>query len=66
MGPFPFTPHFLEPDREAAMAQFDAIIIGTGQAGPALAGAVRALPAVRPVKAYPVQVEGDEVSVDVG
>ncbi|HEX5370721.1 MAG TPA: non-heme iron oxygenase ferredoxin subunit [Dehalococcoidia bacterium] len=29
-------------------------------------GAVRALPAVRPVKAYPVQVEGDEVSVDVG
>ena len=29
-------------------------------------GAVRALPAVRPVKAYPVQVEGDEVRVDVG
>jgi 3-phenylpropionate/trans-cinnamate dioxygenase ferredoxin subunit len=29
-------------------------------------GAVKALPAVRPVRAYPVQVDGDEVSVDVG
>jgi 3-phenylpropionate/trans-cinnamate dioxygenase ferredoxin subunit len=29
-------------------------------------GAVRALPAVRPVRAYVVQVDGDEVSVDVG
>jgi 3-phenylpropionate/trans-cinnamate dioxygenase ferredoxin subunit len=29
-------------------------------------GAVKALPAVRPVRTYPVQVEGDEVSVDVG
>lgn len=28
-------------------------------------GAVRALPAVRPVRTYPVQVEGDEVRVDV-
>jgi nitrite reductase/ring-hydroxylating ferredoxin subunit len=27
-------------------------------------GAVKALPAVRPVRTYPVQVEGDEVSVD--
>jgi 3-phenylpropionate/trans-cinnamate dioxygenase ferredoxin subunit len=29
-------------------------------------GAVKALPAVRPVRTYPVQVEGAEVSVDVG
>jgi 3-phenylpropionate/trans-cinnamate dioxygenase ferredoxin component len=29
-------------------------------------GAVKALPAVRPVRTYPVQVEGDEVRVDVG
>ncbi len=29
-------------------------------------GAVKALPAVRPVRAYPVQVAGDEVSVDAG
>ncbi|HEU0074287.1 MAG TPA: non-heme iron oxygenase ferredoxin subunit [Dehalococcoidia bacterium] len=29
-------------------------------------GAVKALPAVRPVKTYAVQVDGDEVSVDVG
>jgi 3-phenylpropionate/trans-cinnamate dioxygenase ferredoxin subunit len=29
-------------------------------------GAVKALPAVRPVRTYPVQIEGDEVSVDVG
>jgi 3-phenylpropionate/trans-cinnamate dioxygenase ferredoxin component len=29
-------------------------------------GAVRALPAVRPVRTYPVQVDGDEVNVDVG
>ncbi|HEY4685438.1 MAG TPA: non-heme iron oxygenase ferredoxin subunit [Dehalococcoidia bacterium] len=29
-------------------------------------GAVRALPAVRPVRTYPVRLEGDEVSVDVG
>lgn len=29
-------------------------------------GQVRALPAVRPVNTYPVQVNGDEVSVDVG
>ena len=29
-------------------------------------GAVKALPAVRPVRTYPVQVEGDEVSVDAG
>jgi 3-phenylpropionate/trans-cinnamate dioxygenase ferredoxin subunit len=28
-------------------------------------GAVRALPAVRPIKTYPVTVEGDEVRVDV-
>ncbi len=28
-------------------------------------GAVRALPAVRPVRSYPVRVEGEEVSVDV-
>jgi 3-phenylpropionate/trans-cinnamate dioxygenase ferredoxin subunit len=28
-------------------------------------GAVRALPAVRPVRTYPVQVQGDEVAVDV-
>jgi 3-phenylpropionate/trans-cinnamate dioxygenase ferredoxin subunit len=28
-------------------------------------GAVKALPAVRPVRAYPVHVDGDEVSVDV-
>jgi len=28
-------------------------------------GAVRALPAVRPVRSYPVRIEGDEVSVDV-
>jgi 3-phenylpropionate/trans-cinnamate dioxygenase ferredoxin subunit len=27
-------------------------------------GAVRALPAVRPVRTYPVQVQGDEVLVD--
>lgn len=29
-------------------------------------GAVKALPAVRPVRAYPVQVDGNEVSVDAG
>jgi 3-phenylpropionate/trans-cinnamate dioxygenase ferredoxin component len=29
-------------------------------------GAVKALPAVRPVRTYPTQVEGDEVSVDGG
>jgi len=29
-------------------------------------GAVKALPAVRPVRTYAVQVEGDEVSVDAG
>ena len=29
-------------------------------------GAVRALPAVRPVRTYPVRLDGDEVSVDVG
>ena len=29
-------------------------------------GAVKALPAVRAVRTYPVQVDGDEVSVDVG
>jgi 3-phenylpropionate/trans-cinnamate dioxygenase ferredoxin subunit len=29
-------------------------------------GAVRALPAVRPIKTYPVTLEGDEVQVDVG
>lgn len=29
-------------------------------------GAVKALPAVRPVRTYPVQVEGEEVSVDAG
>lgn len=29
-------------------------------------GAVKALPAVRPVRTYSVQVDGDEVSVDVG
>jgi 3-phenylpropionate/trans-cinnamate dioxygenase ferredoxin component len=29
-------------------------------------GAVKALPAVRPVRTYPVQIDGDEVSVDVG
>ena len=28
-------------------------------------GAVRALPAVKPIKTYPVTVEGDEVQVDV-
>jgi 3-phenylpropionate/trans-cinnamate dioxygenase ferredoxin subunit len=28
-------------------------------------GAVKALPAVRPVRTYPVHVDGDEVSVDV-
>ena len=28
-------------------------------------GQVRALPAVRPVRTYPVQVSGDEVQVDV-
>jgi 3-phenylpropionate/trans-cinnamate dioxygenase ferredoxin subunit len=28
-------------------------------------GAVRALPAVRPVKTYPVSVEGEEISVEV-
>jgi 3-phenylpropionate/trans-cinnamate dioxygenase ferredoxin component len=28
-------------------------------------GAVKALPAVRPIKTYPVTVEGDEVRVDV-
>lgn len=31
-----------------------------------LTGAVRALPAVRPVRTYPVRVDGEEVSVDVG
>jgi 3-phenylpropionate/trans-cinnamate dioxygenase ferredoxin subunit len=29
-------------------------------------GAVKALPAVRPVKTYPVRVEGDDILVDVG
>jgi len=29
-------------------------------------GAVKALPAVRPVNVYPTQVNGDEVLVDVG
>jgi len=29
-------------------------------------GAVRALPAVRPVRTYAVRLDGDEVSVDVG
>jgi 3-phenylpropionate/trans-cinnamate dioxygenase ferredoxin subunit len=29
-------------------------------------GAVKALPAVRPIKTYPVTLEGDEVRVDVG
>jgi 3-phenylpropionate/trans-cinnamate dioxygenase ferredoxin subunit len=29
-------------------------------------GAVKALPAVRPVRSYPVEVRGDEVYVDVG
>ena len=29
-------------------------------------GAVRALPAVKPIQTYPVSVEGDEVCVDVG
>jgi 3-phenylpropionate/trans-cinnamate dioxygenase ferredoxin subunit len=29
-------------------------------------GAVRALPAVRPIRTYPVSVDGSEVSVDVG
>jgi 3-phenylpropionate/trans-cinnamate dioxygenase ferredoxin subunit len=29
-------------------------------------GAVKALPAVRPVRTYPVNLDGDEVSVDVG
>ena len=29
-------------------------------------GAVKALPAVRPVRTYAVQIDGDEVSVDVG
>ncbi len=29
-------------------------------------GAIKALPAVRPVRTYPVQVDGDEVSVDAG
>jgi len=28
-------------------------------------GAVKALPAVKPIKTYPVTVQGDEVSVDV-
>ena len=28
-------------------------------------GAVKALPAVRPVRTYPVRLDGDEVSVDV-
>ena len=28
-------------------------------------GAVRALPAVRPVKTYPVSIEGEEISVEV-
>jgi 3-phenylpropionate/trans-cinnamate dioxygenase ferredoxin subunit len=28
-------------------------------------GAVRALPAVRPVQTYPVEVEGDEIRVEV-
>lgn len=28
-------------------------------------GAVRALPAVKPVRAYPTKVEGDEVQVDL-
>jgi len=28
-------------------------------------GAVKALPAVRPVRTYPVRLEGEEVSVDV-
>lgn len=29
-------------------------------------GAVRALPAVRPVRTYPVQLQGDEVSIEFG
>ena len=29
-------------------------------------GAVKALPAARPIKTYPVEVEGEEVKVDVG
>lgn len=29
-------------------------------------GQVRALPAVRPVRTYPVELHGDEVKVDVG
>jgi 3-phenylpropionate/trans-cinnamate dioxygenase ferredoxin component len=29
-------------------------------------GQVRALPAVRPVRTYPVELDGDEVRVDVG
>ena len=29
-------------------------------------GAVKALPAVRPVRAYPVHQDGEEISVDVG
>jgi 3-phenylpropionate/trans-cinnamate dioxygenase ferredoxin subunit len=29
-------------------------------------GAVRALPAVRPVRTYPVEVDGEDVKVDVG
>ncbi len=29
-------------------------------------GAVKALPAVRPVKTYPVKVEGSDILVDVG
>ncbi len=29
-------------------------------------GAVKALPAVKPVRTYPVQLDGDEIRVDVG
>jgi 3-phenylpropionate/trans-cinnamate dioxygenase ferredoxin subunit len=29
-------------------------------------GAVRALPAVKPVRTYPVEVDGEDVKVDVG
>lgn len=32
----------------------------------AATGRVKALPAVRPVKTYPVEVEGNDVRVDVG
>ena len=32
----------------------------------ACTGAVRSLPAVRPVKSYPVRVEGNDILVDIG